>query len=164
MRHSADEGTLGLVLNRQTTTSVKELWERMDQHDCRCDAKLSLGGPCEGPLMALHTDATTAEIEVLPGLYFTASGDQLRSLVTGDGSNVRFFFGYAGWGAGPVGNGVAGWRCAPNRPGCGTFSPSRPNCGNARSAKRPAGKSSSAADQGCARRSVDELTSTQHVS
>ncbi len=52
--------------------------------------------------MALHTDATTAEIEVLPGLYFTASGDQLRSLVTGDGSNVRFFFGYAGWGAGQL--------------------------------------------------------------
>ncbi|HEY4312503.1 MAG TPA: YqgE/AlgH family protein [Pirellulales bacterium] len=102
VRHSADEGTLGLVLNRTTTTSMKELWQRMEQDDCSCEAPLSLGGPCEGPLMALHTDAAIAEFEVLPGLYFSASSDQLRALVSVPRPDVRFFFGYSGWGAGQL--------------------------------------------------------------
>jgi putative transcriptional regulator len=104
VRHSPTEGSLGLVLNRQTSTSVRELWERMGQENCRRDTPLSLGGPCEGPLMALHTNAKIAEIEVLPGLYFSASSDQLRALICDDDAETpaRFFFGYAGWGAGQL--------------------------------------------------------------
>lgn len=103
VRHTPDEGTLGLVLNRATSTSVRELWQRMGQEDCQQDTPLSLGGPCEGPLMALHTEAAIAEIEVLPGLYFTASSDQLRALICEKHEGpVRFFFGYAGWAAGQL--------------------------------------------------------------
>jgi putative transcriptional regulator len=102
VRHSHDEGVLGLVLNRQTSTTVKDLWARMGQEPCANDAPLSLGGPCEGPLMALHTDPAAAEIEVLPGLYFTAGSDQLQALASTDRADVRFFFGYAGWSAGQL--------------------------------------------------------------
>ncbi len=142
VRHSADEGTLGLVLNRHTSTSVRELWQRMGQENCKRDTPLSLGGPCEGPLMALHTDAQVAELEVLPGLYFTASSDQLRALVDEDenAGPARFFFGYAGWAAGQLEMELQAGAGAPSRPACGMSLRCIPNCGNARSAKPPAGK------------------------
>jgi len=102
VRHSPDEGAIGLVLNRPTSTSLKELWDRTGQEACHSDATLSLGGPCEGPLMAVHTNQESAEIEVLPGLYFSASSDHLQALANRPRADVRFFFGYAGWGAGQL--------------------------------------------------------------
>jgi putative transcriptional regulator len=102
VRHSEDDGALGLVLNRRTSTTIKDLWSRLEKEGCANEAPLSLGGPCEGPLMALHTDQSAAEVEVLPGLYFTAGSEHLQSLVSGVHPDVRFFFGYAGWGAGQL--------------------------------------------------------------
>ncbi|HEY1601420.1 MAG TPA: YqgE/AlgH family protein [Pirellulales bacterium] len=115
VQHSDDEGALGLVLNRQTSTTVAELWERLGQEGKVNDGPVSLGGPCEGPLMALHTEKSAAEIEVLPGLYFSAAGEQLRSLAVNSQVDVRFFFGYAGWGAGQLENELSSgaWRTEP---------------------------------------------------
>jgi len=118
VRHSEDEGALGLVLNRQTSTTVKELWERMGHEGCDSDEPLSLGGPCEGPLMALHTARPLGEIEVVSGLYFSAGSDQLQQLAAEPGAHVRFFFGYAGWGAGQleIEMQAGGWRIEPAAP------------------------------------------------
>jgi putative transcriptional regulator len=115
VRHSSEDGALGLVLNRETSTTIKELWERMGQENCASHQPLSLGGPCEGPLMALHTEQPLAEIEVLPGLYFTAGSDQLQTLVASPSPLARYFFGYAGWGAGQLEMELQGgaWRTEP---------------------------------------------------
>jgi len=50
-----EEGAMGLVLNRPTETKLCEAWTQVAETDCASDASLNLGGPCEGPLMALHT-------------------------------------------------------------------------------------------------------------
>lgn len=115
VRHTSEEGTLGLVLNRQTSTTIKELWERLGEGECTSDAPLSLGGPCEGPLMALHTVDSAAEIQVLPGIYFSAGGEQMRLLISGNPGTARFFFGYAGWGAGQLEQELqaGAWRMEP---------------------------------------------------
>lgn len=115
VRHSEDDGALGLVLNRRTSASIKELWERVSEEPCGAEAPLSLGGPCEGPLMALHMEASLGDIEVLSGVYFTADSDQLKQLVSAPRQDVRFFFGYAGWGAGQLEMELEGgaWRTEP---------------------------------------------------
>ena len=54
VRHN-DEGALGLILNRRTNASLKETWARLSEVPCHRNEALYLGGPCEGPLVALHT-------------------------------------------------------------------------------------------------------------
>ena len=66
VRHN-EEGALGLILNRRTNASLKETWARLSEVPCHRDEALYLGGPCEGPLVALHTHEFLLEIEVMPG-------------------------------------------------------------------------------------------------
>ena len=140
VRHSSEDGALGLVLNRETSTTIKELWERMGQENCASHQPLSLGGPCEGPLMALHTEQPLAEIEVLPGLYFTAGSDQLQTLVASPSPLAPTSS------AMPAGardnwkwNSKEG-RGARNLRRSSTFSERTSRPGSARSAKRQAGR------------------------
>lgn len=97
-----DEGTFGLVLNRPTSIKLAEVWQQVSEQPCPSDVALHLGGPCQGPLMAVHAHLASSEIEVLPGLHFCASADALLSLVAAGIEPVRFFVGYAGWGPGQL--------------------------------------------------------------
>ena len=54
--------------------------------------------------MAIHTDESLANIEILPGVYYSAEPDKLEQLVADKEKLVRFFAGYAGWGAGQLEN------------------------------------------------------------
>ncbi len=102
VRHN-EEGALGLILNKRTNALLKDTWENVSQVPCHRDCALFLGGPCEGPLVALHTREFLLEIEVMPGLYFSAGKDKLERLASEtDDSPVRFFAGYAGWEAGQL--------------------------------------------------------------
>ena len=79
-----EQGTLGLVLTRPTDTTVKDLWEQIGTGDeqCTSDRPLYVGGPVEGPLMALHTHESLVDATVLPGVYFSVQKDNLTELVT----------------------------------------------------------------------------------
>jgi putative transcriptional regulator len=102
VRHN-DEGALGLILNRRTSAELKEAWGRLSESPCRCDAPIYLGGPCEGPLVALHQQEFLLEMEVMPGVYFSAGKDKLETLAAqSDSSGVKFFAGYSGWSPGQL--------------------------------------------------------------
>jgi putative transcriptional regulator len=102
VRHNA-EGALGLILNRRTSASLADAWTRVSDVPCHRDAAIFLGGPCDGPLVALHCDEFLLEIEVLPGLYFSAGKEKLETLVAQtDGRPVKFFAGYSGWSPGQL--------------------------------------------------------------
>lgn len=104
VRHNED-GALGLILNRRTSAELKETWSKLSEVPCHREAPIFLGGPCEGPLVALHTYEFLLEIEVMPGLYFAAGRDKLESLAAQKddaNSNVKFFAGYSGWAAGQL--------------------------------------------------------------
>ena len=97
-----EEGALGLVLNRPLRTTVKEMWEQVAEEQADVPGVLHQGGPCEGPLMVLHSDDGHSEIEVAKGLHFCTSRDRVEKLVADGAAPMKFFVGYAGWTAGQL--------------------------------------------------------------
>jgi putative transcriptional regulator len=117
VRHN-EEGALGLILNRSTGTDLKEAWPKLSDVPCQRDGPLFLGGPCDGPLVALHTSEFLLEIEVLPGLYFCAGKDKLETLAAQsqvESPSVKFFAGYSGWAPGQLEGEIArgSWSVMP---------------------------------------------------
>ncbi len=105
LRHDG-EGSLGLVLNRPLELTIQEACERVLEIPCRVEGPLHQGGPCEGPLMLLHADATSAELEgdqqVVPGVFFAPEKDRVESLLSAAPAPVKCYAGYAGWSAGQL--------------------------------------------------------------
>jgi putative transcriptional regulator len=97
-----DSGAIGLVLNRPTSRSVRDVWAQLGRENCHCDAPLHIGGPVAGPLMALHNEPDVAEAEVMPGVYFSAQRDHLDQLVASPPPAFRIFTGYSGWAEGQL--------------------------------------------------------------
>ena len=69
----------------------------------------------KGPLIALHSQASLAEAEILPGIYLAAHREHLDQLVRFTDVNFRLFSGYAGWGAGQLEHELiqGGWIVTP---------------------------------------------------
>ncbi len=113
-----EDGALGLVVNRPTSTPLKQAWEQVRESACQRSQVLYLGGPCQGPLMALHGQAHLADIEVLPGLYFCGEPAKLERLVEEPQLEARFFCGYSGWSPGQLESEleVGGWLTCPATP------------------------------------------------
>jgi putative transcriptional regulator len=101
--HSED-GSLGLVLNRPMEMTVKEACEQVLETTCDIEDPLHQGGPCEGPLMVLHTQTPvlTAECEVVPGVHFTTDREKIESLLRDAEIIAKYFVGYSGWGPGQL--------------------------------------------------------------
>ncbi len=99
-----DQGALGLILNRPTTTTIRDAVRHVSDAKCvRGDDLLFLGGPCQGSLMAVHGHSLLKEIEVIPDVYFSAETQNLERLMAlQDDGPVRFFVGFAGWDAGQL--------------------------------------------------------------
>lgn len=92
-----EEGALGLTLNRPTDTELSSVWEQISPQPCGIHDVLYQGGPCEGPLMVLHTQPSLGEQTVIDGIYFTTNEEAVTSLVTAPEGRSRYFVGYAGW-------------------------------------------------------------------
>ena len=114
IQHS-DEGALGLVLNRSTSKTVKELWKEVGQSPCESGQSVHLGGPVSGPLMSVHTSQSAAEVEILPGIFFAAKKANLDELVRQHEHAYTIFIGHAGWGPGQLENEIAAgaWTATP---------------------------------------------------
>jgi putative transcriptional regulator len=118
VQHS-EESALGLVLNRPLQTSVKAMWREVAEgEECEIEGALHQGGPCEGPLMVLHTDDASAEIEVGGGIYFCTSRDRIERLVHEGSAQMKFFVAYAGWTAGQLESEIeeGSWLALPGNP------------------------------------------------
>ena len=116
VRHNAD-GAFGLILNRVTDSSVRDVWSKVSESECLSDEPLRVGGPVEGPLMALHTDETVMEMEVINGLYFSANRDKLEQLAVNTEQPARYFVGYSGWSPGQLEEELqrGSWQALPAR-------------------------------------------------
>jgi putative transcriptional regulator len=110
-----DEGAFGVVLNRPSDFTIGEIWEKVGEAPCDSLDPLNLGGPVEGPLMAVHAEAECSESEILPGVYLATQKDYLNKLVHQKSRPFRIFSGYAGWGVGQLENEMeaGGWLTTP---------------------------------------------------
>jgi putative transcriptional regulator len=99
-----EQGSLGLVLNRPLEMTVKEACEQVLETTCDIGAPLHQGGPCEGPLMVLHTLSTEfrSESEVVPGVQFTTDREKIETLLHDADITAKYFVGYSGWGPGQL--------------------------------------------------------------
>jgi len=105
-----DDGAMGLILNRPTGATVREAIEESGDVSCQTDAGLFRGGPCDGPLMVLHSEVDLAQETVISGppgapgtgVYFTVESELVRDLLTSPETTARYFHGYAGWSPGQL--------------------------------------------------------------
>jgi putative transcriptional regulator len=97
-----EEGAFGLVLNRPTSNSVAEIWKVVAEKEIDRDDMIYLGGPVSGPLVALHSTESAAEMEVMPGVYFSVQKHHLHEVVDTPNSTFRLFSGYSGWAGGQL--------------------------------------------------------------
>jgi putative transcriptional regulator len=95
-------GAFGLILNRPTDSTAADVWEDLADSEDSPPEMIYLGGPVEGPLMALHTDAECSENEVLEGVHFATHKDSLERIVHDPATMVRLFTGYSGWAPGQL--------------------------------------------------------------
>ncbi len=104
MVQHGDEGALGLILNRPLEITVGRACEQVleQKTPCAVEGMLHQGGPCEGPLMVLHTHETQSDIEVVPGVYFSTDRAKIEWLLEHNDGEIKFFVGYAGWGEGQL--------------------------------------------------------------
>jgi len=101
IQHS-DEGALGVVVNRPTSKTVEDLWREVGDSPCRSPEAVHLGGPVSGPIMCIHTDPGLGEAEIVPGVFFAATKENLDQLVSQQEHPFKIFVGHAGWGAGQL--------------------------------------------------------------
>ena len=101
IQHDA-EGAFGVILNRPSGRSIRDVWLQVRGAPCDCEQQVHVGGPVTGPLVALHKEPALSEMRVLPGVFCTMSAERIEELVGEPRSLIRFYAGYSGWGSGQL--------------------------------------------------------------
>lgn len=98
-----DDGSFGLVINQGTSNVLSDFFD-----DVTTETPIGIGGPVENhTLHFLHRlgDKIDGSIEIGDELYWSGNFEQIKTLLnTGvmKESDIRFFLGYSGWGAGQL--------------------------------------------------------------
>ncbi len=101
-------GSFGLIVNRQTDLSVREVLDGLGiLWAGDAEARVWQGGPVmpqSGWLVHEPAEALdpTDSVDVGPGIVVSTSNEQLRELAAKPPRNLRFVMGYSGWGAGQL--------------------------------------------------------------
>jgi putative transcriptional regulator len=102
MIHHDHQGAMGVVINRPSDKTVREVWEMIGNDPCDRDERIFVGGPVPGPLVALHSLQAFSEREVVPGVHFSTHRDALDLIVRKKTGPLRLCSGNAGWGSGQL--------------------------------------------------------------
>lgn len=111
----SEQGALGVVINRPSSSPIGEVWEQLTEEACDHPDPIFIGGPVEGPLMAIHQDESCSEEEIIPGVHFTADRAHLGTILSQHGRPFRVFSGYSGWAPGQLERELkaGGWLTVP---------------------------------------------------
>ena len=101
-----DAGPSGVILNRPTSMTLRDIWPEPDKRHGRTDA-LYIGGPVEpdGLLFLFRMAPPPSRAwRATEDIYFSGDGQLLEKLLeqTDSIQQQRFFAGYAGWATGQL--------------------------------------------------------------
>ena len=129
--HHDQNGAMGVILNRPLELSVKEALSQILESPVELEQPLHVGGPCEGPLVVVHTRRELAgdaeDGGVIPGVFFAAERQVIEQLLEdaaedasapADGTQLKFFVNYSGWGLEQLESEIesGAWLTAPASP------------------------------------------------
>ena len=104
LEHHEHRGAAGIVLNKPSEVPLEEVYPELDETQfCREDELVNIGGPCNGPVVALHSCEECTEVPVLPGVAMAVKQDNLHRLLQSE-SRMRLYSGYSGWAPGQLEN------------------------------------------------------------
>jgi putative transcriptional regulator len=103
--HHADDGAVGIVLNRGFRNEAEGLWKHLTGGKAELrEGVLHFGGPDSGPVVAIHNCNELAEFEPAKGVYMAAQIESLKALVAASGENrsesncaLKIIVGQADW-------------------------------------------------------------------
>ena len=106
VEHSDEEGTVGLILNRQTKIPLSRLSKELEGAKGRSEP-LYLGGPVqtEGVMALVRSRAKLEEAKhVLADIYMISNKTGLEKTISSNSasSSLRLYLGYAGWDSGQL--------------------------------------------------------------
>ena len=99
IQHS-EQQAVGVVLNRPSSKLVNDVWT--GKRKSASKQHLYSGGPVPGPLMAVHTDKSQSEIEVLSGVYYSVQKKHLEAIIPQTDLSCKIFDSHTGWGPGQL--------------------------------------------------------------
>ena len=97
-----ENGAMALVVNRPLDMKVCDAWEQVSVIRCAFEDPLRQGGPCQGPLIVVHTHEQVAQLSLPGGLHVSLDEESLEWLVRDGEHPIAFFLGYAGWSGGQL--------------------------------------------------------------
>ena len=97
-----EQGAFGVVLNRPTNNMIADLWNLVSTAPCDVSEPVHVGGPVPGPVLAIHSDPSQCEMEIIEGVYFASSKEAIFAIVSHPQGPFRLFVGYSGWGEGQL--------------------------------------------------------------
>jgi putative transcriptional regulator len=112
-----EDGALGLILNRELSTTLQDVWSQVSSSPCVREENVRLGGPVSGTLMALHDQRALANLVVGEDVYVATELNAMASLASSDDGRALFYIGHSGWGPGQLENELAegSWLLLPVR-------------------------------------------------
>ncbi len=113
MIHHDETGASGLILNRASNTKIGDVFISKKKLPTE-DHPIYVGGPVDGPVMAIHQCVSLGERDVLEDLYFSMGRENLLGVISQTTRRFRLFCGYSGWGPAQLEREIAagGWLTA----------------------------------------------------
>lgn len=122
VRHDA-EGAFGLVINRPSDQTLADAFTDLLGHEPKRHDAIYLGGPVNGPLVAIHRSSGLGDpadgdlvASEFSQVWITADEEHLRSLVDRPEIDARFIARYSGWGPSQLDQELeaGGWLVVPS--------------------------------------------------
>jgi putative transcriptional regulator len=102
-----EDGALGLILNREMTMPLEQVWGQVSQSSCLREGNVRHGGPVGGTLMALHDQRPLANLVVTEDIFVATELNAMELLAADDDGRALFYIGHSGWGPGQLENELA---------------------------------------------------------